>query len=383
LALLVEEAVVATNTAAYVELIRDAARKRTLARLGNEVSAWALNGKISTEILDHVERALLELRPVSVARPEAAIVDATALLAQPEEIHPSVAAGILERRAIGVIGGQPKVGKTALALGLFVCRGQGRPWLGFATTPGVGLFYQAEIPPAQMRARLRLLTQDAPLPCGCLFLRTDRSLRLDTPDGQRAIRADVERVRPDLVGFDPLARFMVGDENSTRDMGRVVAFLDELVQTFGSSVLVVHHTGKPSKDDGREGGREGGQRLRGSSALFAAADSVLLLDRQRGAFVLSFQLRHAAEPEPMILQRTDRLWFEPAAVSEELQAVADLAGEGKRFNALREDLQDLHGVPRATATRLIGQARKLGLIEHDGPLYRAHGLTRVQSVREP
>src|SRR5207248_655440 len=136
---------------------------------------------------------------------------------------------------------------------------------------------------------------------------------------------------------DPLAKHMTGDENSTRDMGRVVSFLDELIQTYGLTVIVVHHTGKPARDDPREGG----QRLRGSSALFAAADSVLLLEGAAPAFVLSFQLRHAAEPAPLLLQRTDQLWFEraelAAVIGDELRTVAELAGDGKRYRDLVGD----------------------------------------------
>lgn len=379
LALLVEEAALAVNTAAYVQLLQEIGTKRRLAQLGHTVSTWSLNGKPTSEIRGYLDEQLAGLRREPVARPETAAIDATDLLAAPCEARPSLVAGIVEPKTIVVIGGGPKLGKTALKLSLLLRVARGEPWLGFATTPIVSLVYNAEIPPAQLKGRLALLTQDAPLAPGRLFVRTDRSLRLDTPDGQRAIRADVERVRPDLVSFDPLARFMSGDENSTRDMGRVVAFLDSLIQAFDVTTLVVHHTGKPAKDDGREGG----QRLRGSSALFAAADSVLLLERQRGVFVLSFQLRHGPEPEPMILERTDRLWFQPARVSEDLQAVAQLAGEGKRFTPLREDLQEFTSVSKATASRLIGQARKLGLVVVEGGLYRSHGLRQSHADDEP
>jgi hypothetical protein len=71
-----------------------------------------------------------------------------------------------------------------------------------------------------------------------------------------------------LIIVDTLARnFGPGDENSPKDMNAFVATLDTL-RSRGSSVLVVHHTGKdPSK-----GGR-------GHSSLLGACDTVILADQ--------------------------------------------------------------------------------------------------------
>ena len=78
-----------------------------------------------------------------------------------------------------------------------------------------------------------------------------------------------ERLPPTLVVVDPLACFLAGDENDTRDMR---AFLDALdvfaVRAFGATALLLHHLS-----------REG--RLRGSTVLDAAADTILRLDELR------------------------------------------------------------------------------------------------------
>src|SRR5262249_32856100 len=154
----------------------------------------------------------------------------------------------------------------------------------------------------------------------------------------------------DWVILDPLARFFSGDENSAREIGRLVNALDGLIQDVGVAIELVHHTGKPSAMDRREGG----QRLRGSSALFAAADSVLVLDRAKGSLRLSFELRHAREPEPMLLERTESLWLTPGGSPEELLAVAETVRQlPLTWRRLADAIKADRGVSQATAERLI------------------------------
>jgi RecA-family ATPase len=73
------------------------------------------------------------------------------------------------------------------------------------------------------------------------------------------------------VVIDTLARNAVGiDENSARDMGRVVSYADRLRERLGAAVLLVHHSRK---------NQEGRPVMRGSSALNGAADMVAQVDK--------------------------------------------------------------------------------------------------------
>jgi hypothetical protein len=72
---------------------------------------------------------------------------------------------------------------------------------------------------------------------------------------------------PDIVIIDTLARnFGGGDENSTKDMNMFVAGTDK-VREAGSSIVVVHHTGKDTA-----------RGERGSTALRGATDNSIALD---------------------------------------------------------------------------------------------------------
>jgi hypothetical protein len=79
---------------------------------------------------------------------------------------------------------------------------------------------------------------------------------------------------PSLVVIDTLARSAIGvEENSAREIGMFVGACDSLRYALNCAVLVVHHTGKDGK-------------IRGSSALYAAADSVLSLTADDGRITL-------------------------------------------------------------------------------------------------
>lgn len=76
---------------------------------------------------------------------------------------------------------------------------------------------------------------------------------------------DLEPLQPRMVIIDTVARSMPsGDENSTKDMNAFIGQIDRFRAALGCGVLLVHHTGKDGK-------------MRGSSALYAACDSVLFV----------------------------------------------------------------------------------------------------------
>lgn len=80
--------------------------------------------------------------------------------------------------------------------------------------------------------------------------------------------------QPRVIIVDTVARCAAGvDENSAKEMGMFVAACDRLRRELRCGVLAVHHTGKDGK-------------IRGSSALYAAADAVLYQAKQDGRIML-------------------------------------------------------------------------------------------------
>lgn len=338
------------------------------------------------EVRAVVEHALVQphrgdFQPEARARSETPIeiIDAADLVRRdfPNEPPALVGGGLIVPRAFVVNGGPAKRGKSLVVLNREICRAIGRPFLGFPTTPGRTLYVQAEIPEPQLKQRLVLMLSEAPTvgrldgEClrGRLLTVTRRGLFIDELAGYDALRRLIEQTQPDLVSLDPLARFMTGEENSARDVGRLINSLDRLIQEYRIAIELTHHAGKSAAGDPRQGG----QRLRGSSALFGAADTVTMLDRTQESWTLSFELRHAEEPPPMTLQRSPALWFTTAGPPEKLLAVAEhVRLIPLRYSTLTGAIVSESKCSPATAERLVRDAKKAGLVwqDHDG-LYRA------------
>ncbi|EEJ3358295.1 AAA family ATPase [Salmonella enterica subsp. enterica serovar Braenderup] len=74
-----------------------------------------------------------------------------------------------------------------------------------------------------------------------------------------------------LIVVDTFSRTFVGNENSTEDAMKFHNAVDVLAQRYSCAVVVVHHSGK---DEARG--------MRGSSAMYAAADTVIICKRGNG-----------------------------------------------------------------------------------------------------
>lgn len=86
-----------------------------------------------------------------------------------------------------------------------------------------------------------------------------------------------------LVVLDTLAKVMSGmDEYNAMDAGRMVEFADAIVAEFHCPVLVVAHTGHAE---------EAQKRVRGSSALPAGFDTLLTMEANRAAKLLTLEVQ--------------------------------------------------------------------------------------------
>ncbi len=85
---------------------------------------------------------------------------------------------------------------------------------------------------------------------------------------------------PQVVVVDTLALAASGaDENDAGELGVVLAVLGKLRERYGCAFVLLHHLGK-------DAGKAPMHRVRGSSALVAAADTVVHLSRDRGGLLI-------------------------------------------------------------------------------------------------
>lgn len=199
-------------------------------------------------------------------------VTITDLLARP--VPPWRILRVIPARGLIVLYGASGSGKTfgALDLAAAVCRGI--PWAGRRTRRAAVAYVAAE---GQLRDRIAAYMLHNGLgPDDLDGLRVlDAAVNLLDPSadlepllfGLRAVAADVGEIG--LVIVDTLNRVMAGgDENSSEDMGMLVAAAGVIERELGCAVVLIHHSGK---DDARG--------ARGHSSLRAACDAEISVKR--------------------------------------------------------------------------------------------------------
>jgi RecA-family ATPase len=197
--------------------------------------------------------------------------------------------GVLPVAGKVVLGGPPKSNKSFVGLNIGIALAKGLPIFGAMGADGKPLlpvykkckvlYLEQEIGDDGARNRLNGIVGGELDPDIPFFIKSrDMQMRLDTEEGRKLIDAEVAEVRPDVVIFDPLAKFHLLDENSAQHMGAIMRAGDKLIEKYGTALMYIHHTGKENADP--DMARRGGNRLRGSSAVFADVDTLILIDRQ-------------------------------------------------------------------------------------------------------
>lgn len=277
--------------------------------------------------------------------------------------------------AVGFIGGQPKCGKTWLALDLAVSVASGTHCLGRfpVEQPGTALAYLAEDSLPHVRQRLAGLCAQRSLPLASLDLHLidAPSLRLDDSEDQSRLLQAITRIKPRLLVLDPLVRLHSLDENSAADVSSLLGWLRALSRTHQLAIVVVHHMSKKSR-------RQLGQALRGSSDLHAWADSSAYLTRQQDKLLLTLEHRSSPARHPLPLQ----LALGPDGNTPHLEPVLAPASPAtspppitdRVLHALREAKVPLSRVALRNKLRLnnlkLGEA--LASLEHDGLVARSN-----------
>jgi len=203
--------------------------------------------------------------------------------------------------AVGIIGGEPKCGKSFLALDLAVSVASAQPCLGHfrPVTTGRVLLYAAEDSLHVVRQRLEGICAAAQIDISTLdlFVITAASLRLDRADDRERLSNTVEHARARLLVLDPFVRLHAIDENAVGEVAPLLAYLRNLQRDHHLAVALVHHARKAAAH------ARPGQALRGSSEFHAWGDSNLYL-RRRSDHLLRLTIEHRAAraPDDLLLE---------------------------------------------------------------------------------
>ena len=201
------------------------------------------------------------------------------------------------QQAVGLIVGQPKAGKSWLALDIAVSVASGTDVLDKFNVQNQGpvLVFPAEDEASAVRERLQGICnfRGVDFKKLNLWLIESYALHLDMKEDMDALDNTLSELKPRLLVLDPLIRLHNVDENSATEIAKVLSFLRNLQRKHSVAVILVHHARKNASGDP-------GLGLRGSTEIRAWADSILYLRRNK-SLELSVEHRAAPAPEPFKL----------------------------------------------------------------------------------
>jgi RecA-family ATPase len=224
--------------------------------------------------------------------------------------HEWVIPGYLPKPGLLMILGEPRAGKSYLALQLALCLAQGRNLL-----PGTGV---PQVPPQKVlyfyfdktgvfvfQDRLNSLKASGVNLTGSLYVihPLDKlpSANLLDHANYDYFKQVIANADPDIVVFDVLREFHNGDENESTEMkivGDSIACLCE-----GLSIILVHHT-KKLEYPGRTGPVRNVEAARGSNYIVGKADSTWLI--HNGG--LQVESNFAPATRFKLLRQSNGLW---------------------------------------------------------------------------
>lgn len=241
--------------------------------------------------------------------------------------------GLLLEAQYGLITGGTGVGKTQLALQLGLSAAAGMEWLSFSIPVPKSVCYvsvemsHAEISWFLKTMRNGLSYKDLPfriIPFG-------QTISLLTEEGKRFYRSLAEDF--DVIIIDTLGastHTSLSDEEAAR---AIVDFFGEL-KANGRTLLVVHHDAKNSGIGGSRTEDAYGSRLFADRASTVLRLSKPKADRNgakvEGVLLDFSKIRLAPEPDTMLLQRTDNLWYTAADFEVTVTGLSGGTKGGKR-----------------------------------------------------
>lgn len=316
------------------------------------------------------------------------------IMKRPRVPTPWIIKGLVPARSIVIIGGLAKSAKSWLALELGMAAATDTPALGEFFTAGKPLAIMATLAEDPLRA-VQNRTRSLALSRGRPHEACTQLIHVRAEKGPIDVtrRETLARIiawarglpeLPSLLIVDPL-RDHAGsaDENDSGEMSEAMAGLRALRNILGCTVLVVHHEGKPSRD---AGDRRGGERLRGSTAIFGAADGLISLTPKEGqedllkaevhvvlraargapAFAMELHLVDDAEGEA---EQAKWKFTKLADARQEAATAADLEVEVAVLEAMKgkaaiskEDIRAATGKNRDVVSRVVDRLRDRSLV---------------------
>lgn len=229
-----------------------------------------------------------------------------------EEDDMLISGGILPKRGVLLLAGDPKIGKSTLISQMCLDLISGSPFLSeFAIeSPARVLYIFSEGSKKHLQRLYRsqlhgFRTAEIQIDKEWkrrLFVFNGRRLSLGKNEGIEQVKQLIGEFRVNVVVLDPICLFFDGDFNKGEVVAKLIRRLHQVAAECGTSFVIAHHNRKP-RDKGDD---QPMHRVLGSSAWVAYVDAFLGLENwsaRRSEYKkrLHFVLRHAEEHDSLCL----------------------------------------------------------------------------------
>jgi len=185
------------------------------------------------------------------------------------------------RGEVGVIGGEPGVGKSTVATELAVCGATGANWMGLSVSGRLKtLIIQNENGRYRLREEYKARGLGAEIDDYILVSEPPPyGMTLTNPEFLEDVRAMIDSFRPDIVVFDPWNS--AAKDDKAADYSTAFEALRRMLPTGSDrpALIIVAHTRKPQPTDKRTGGSGLMHLLAGSYVLTSVPRAIFVMVR--------------------------------------------------------------------------------------------------------
>lgn len=214
------------------------------------------------------------------------IISVGDLLSEPPEEAPWQVEGLLPRGGVSIIGARPKVGKSTMARNLALCVARGAPFLNRATQPGPVGYLALEEKRSEVQRHFQHM--------GAVKEPIYVHVGMAPQDALTATRELITHYQLSLLIVDPLLRWIrVKDGNSYAEVTQAFERYVQLARSTNCHILFAHHM---VKND-----RTGAEGLLGSTAIFGAVDTAIILNCREQVRTIETSQRYGENLAPTVL----------------------------------------------------------------------------------
>ncbi len=195
----------------------------------------------------------------------------------------------MELESIGMLFGAPASAKSFIAMDIAFCIATGIDWNGNKTNQGKVIYLAGEGFNG-IQKRFRALEMKYQTSTNDVYFSNEPVLLMNLENLQNAYNEIIKSCPdPRLIVIDTLHRnFGEGDENSAKDVSKLLHYITDFMKTLKCAVLFVHHSGHSSSTRGR-----------GSSSIKAALDVEYMVSKKDSLVTMKCtKAKEFEEPHP-------------------------------------------------------------------------------------